>query len=150
MTTRTRAVVITAASAIAVAAIAITTYLLARPGEFSGYGAVTVNTTSSIVGRVSDGVLYAENTDCEGVDGYSDLAIGSRVSVADSGGEIVALGVISDGNAKTGVGPSGCVLEFIVRDIPEDAGPYQVTVGHRDPIVVGEDELRAGVEFSIG
>ncbi|PXY20327.1 hypothetical protein [Prauserella endophytica] len=142
MTMRTRTVAI--AGVLVVAGIATAAYLLVRPGDFTARGTVTITGGSGIVGVSSGGVFYGDHGSCRGVDGYSDLTPGSTVSIANSSGEIVALGAIEVGESKTGVTEPGCMLHFNVHEVPAGDGPYQVAVGHRNAVPASEDELRSG------
>lgn len=82
---------------------------------------------------------------CQGEGGYSDLEIGSTVTVW-SGETPVAVGQITDGI----IVDDGCELEWAVPDVSPQYPAYQVEVGHRSPINYTKEELKAGPTMGIG
>lgn len=88
---------------------------------------------------------------CTGADisaGYDDLAPGAGVTVKDESGDIIATGVITEGEWTR----FSCALRFTVADVPK-AEFYQVEISHRGEQRLSHEDLveqNFHLELSIG
>lgn len=78
---------------------------------------------------------------CGGQRGYGDIGPGSRVTVRDGEGEVLASTALGAGTV-VGPGYQTCRFEFSLADVP-GADFYQITVGARDPMTYSADDLRS-------
>lgn len=83
-------------------------------------------------------------------DGYDDITSGAQVKVSDASGETVALGRLET-QVPHGHGyMTVCRFNFTVDDIPEGSKLYSVEVSHRGALTYSEDEMKAGLAFTLG
>ncbi|TVT60107.1 hypothetical protein FNH05_05040 [Amycolatopsis rhizosphaerae] len=125
------------------------------PAAFTMHGVLRLDNT----GEYSAVDEITLNEDCQGRGGYSDLAPGTAVTVADSQGHIVATGRIDKGteeidhSANAGFGTPrvlACDLNITVPDVPDGLPSYAVTISHRGTQVMSSSEVHAGIRLSIG
>lgn len=104
----------------------------------------TATVTLDLLDKSGFTKLYNTNTggdtSCQGVGGYKDLAYNGDSSLSGTPGSVVSSEVI-DG---------ACRLTYQFENIPGANGPYILSLGHRAPVTLTEDELRAGPSRSIG
>jgi hypothetical protein len=86
------------------------------------------------------GTLTINGVDCDGI-GYGDLREGTEVTLTDESGKVLAVGEL----ARTGA----CSFTFSL-DAPTGKKFYGVTISHRGTVHYTEDELRHGLQLSIG
>lgn len=137
--------------AAAVIAAAITLTLVLLPGTFTATGSLVLVGSTSEYSSIYDSeeISYGANGSCHGVGGYSDLAVGTGVTIHGASGQLLSIGSIvsSAGDSGTDI----CAFQFEVREIPAGEGPYTVEVSHRGEVAVTEDDLAGGkTELSIG
>ncbi|MHA6793506.1 hypothetical protein ACVGVM_08310 [Pseudonocardia bannensis] len=78
---------------------------------------------------------------CEGSGGYSDITLGTSVTVYDASGTVVGTGHLGRGSAAEG----GCTFPITVLNVPGGSSFYQVEVSHRGRITVQAADARAGL-----
>jgi hypothetical protein len=74
--------------------------------------------------------------------GYGDIHDGTEVQVTDDAGKVVAYGHLASAGS--------CRWTFTVKDVPVGQKIYGVTVSHRGTIHFSEDEMRSGIDLSLG
>lgn len=113
-------------------------------------GSLTIFATRSGSGR---GIDVLAGNRCQGTGGYSDLRIGSNVTVRDGAGTIVAVSKLEDGQFTAGsVGEGTCRLPFTISGVPEMPF-YSIEIGRRSGYSISLDQLlQAGwtLDLSIG
>jgi len=96
---------------------------------------------------------------CHGVDGYSDIADDTAVTVYDGSGSIVGLGSIHTSSFKQGpykhqddlVALGDCVFTVTVADVPTTPAFFQVEISHRGKLTVPAAEaLTNGMAATLG
>lgn len=80
---------------------------------------------------------WTEGEPCSGSGGYEDLREGARVTVADGGGETIAVGRVDDSKAEN---EFGCLLSFTVEDVPS-SDFYDIEVASRGGLKYSHQEL---------
>ena len=113
---------------------------------FTASGTLTVESLS--INRDLHNAFDKSNDNCNPTGGYKDLGLDSEVEITGNGGNVVATGRIKNG--KQSATPKNCVLTWEVAKIPAGQFSYTIQFGHRPPVEITEDELRAGYEASIG
>lgn len=113
---------------------------------FTASGTLTVESLS--INRDLHNVFDKSNDNCNPTGGYKDLGIDSVVEITGNNGVVVASGRVKNG--KQSATPQNCVLTWEVAGVPAGEYIYTIQFGHRPPVEVSEDELRAGYEASIG
>ncbi|WP_079189182.1 hypothetical protein [Streptomyces kebangsaanensis] len=84
---------------------------------------------------------------CSGTGGYSDIDLGTQVTITDAAGTLVAVGSLGFGQ-KT---EQGCEFPFTVDDITPGSKFYTVEISHRGGLTKTEDQLREGeLAFTLG
>lgn len=94
-----------------------------------------------------------ENRMCAGSGGYSDIAGGAAVTIADQTGTVIATGQLDDGHADVSDAgnPIDCTFSFSVLHVPDGKTFYGVTVSHRGAIQFSADRAKGGdVALSLG
>jgi len=86
------------------------------------------------------GTLTIED-DCTGW-GYDDLHDGTEVTLTDENGKLLAVGQLT----RT----STCSFTFTLENVPPGRQFYGITISHRGTLHYSEQQLRQGVELSIG
>ncbi|OLE27960.1 MAG: hypothetical protein AUG44_08710 [Actinobacteria bacterium 13_1_20CM_3_71_11] len=94
------------------------------------------------------GITSDSGGTCYGRGGYSDLAPGTAVTVADPQGHIIATGSLRPGKLLTVT--TGCQLSFLVGPLPQGLASYSVTVSHRGTQVIQPEEAQDEVQLTIG
>lgn len=88
--------------------------------------------------------LYNVNTQkessCQGVGGYKDLALNKPGKING----------ISSTSVTSEALTSSCKLTYTFESVPGDLTEYVISLGWRLPITVTEDELKSGVDRTIG
>ncbi|SER23086.1 hypothetical protein [Arthrobacter sp. OV608] len=113
---------------------------------FTASGSLTIESLS--INRDLHNVFDKSNDNCNPTGGYKDLAIDSEVEITGNGGSLVGTGRVKNG--KQSATPKNCVLTWEVAEVPAGEYIYTIQFGHRPPVEVSEDELRAGYEATIG
>ncbi|MBL1287261.1 hypothetical protein JKV81_10455 [Streptomyces sp. For3] len=88
-------------------------------------------------GAISDGI-----GGCEGSGGYTDIGIGTSVTVYDAAGSVIATSalLLSEFDATAG----SCTYDVAVEDVPADEDFYQVEISHRGKLQLSADEAKSG------
>ncbi|PXY20516.1 hypothetical protein BAY59_31310 [Prauserella coralliicola] len=102
---------------------------------FTLEGTITLSTDGADLQLNDDGSWY-----CIGANGYDDIAEGTRVTVYDPSGAVLATGALGQGGDSV----EPCVLPIAVPDVPGGHDTYQVEVSDRGKIVVSATEAKAG------
>lgn len=113
---------------------------------FTATGTLTVESLS--VNRDLLNAFDQSKDNCNPAGGYKDLGLDSEVKITGSGGKIVATGRIKNG--KQSATPKDCVLTWEVTKVPAGQFSYTINFGHRPPIELSEQDLRAGYDATIG
>ena len=87
------------------------------------------------------GTLTIQGGDCSGW-GYEDLHDGTEVTLTDENDKLLAVGALT----RT----STCSFTFSFDNVPPGRQFYGVTVTHRGTLHDNEQQLRQGVELTIG
>lgn len=135
--------VIVAAAVVAVAGGIAGLVLAVMPGTFTATGTVTLMDSTSLStysSYSSPRPISFSGDSCRGTGGYSDLGLGTGVTIRDPDGTIVGAGEITGSAALEPM----CELSFTVSDVPSGEGPYTVEVSHRGEVTVTEQELAGG------
>lgn len=77
---------------------------------------------------------------CSGDGGFRDISQGTQVTVTDSAGATVALGLLGAGRIENGT----CVFPFEVDGVPAGKDFYGIEVSHRGAVKYLEDEVKSG------
>ncbi|GGY74345.1 hypothetical protein ACFRMO_05255 [Streptomyces anulatus] len=86
---------------------------------------------------VSDGI-----GGCEGSGGYSDIQLGTSVTVYDAAGTVIATSalILSEFDEAAG----SCTYDVSVEDVPAGEDFYQVEVSHRGKLHLPAEEAKSG------
>ncbi|MFI5478184.1 hypothetical protein ACIBAB_03595 [Streptomyces rubiginosohelvolus] len=86
---------------------------------------------------VSDGI-----GGCEGSGGYSDIQLGTSVTVYDAAGTVIATSalILSEFDEAAG----SCTYDVSVEDVPDGEDFYQVEISHRGKLHLSAEEAKAG------
>lgn len=93
--------------------------------------------------------------ECDGSDGFGDIATGAQVKVNDNTGATVALGELGQGTlAKNAPNwslgqPFICTFPIEVSEVPDSGDIYSVTVGTRDPFSFSKADAQS-LALSLG
>jgi hypothetical protein len=93
---------------------------------------IAVSGTMTLV----DDTGFTGTSTCEGTGGYSDIAAGAEVVVADDSGKTLAITDLTDGTVTA----EGCEF-FFTTTVPAGLGFYSVTVTHRGIIKYSEADI---------
>jgi hypothetical protein len=93
-------------------------YLLARPGERTVPGTVSLEDTNTVAGLTT-------NDECSGSDGYSDMRAGTQAVLMDSRGATIGTSQLGEGRFDG----EGCVFHFTFHDVPK-AHFYALKIGY--------------------
>lgn len=113
---------------------------------FTAKGTLTVESTS--IQRDLHNAIDKSNNNCQPTGGYKDLALDTAVEITGNGGNVVAGGRIKTG--KQSITPKNCMLFWEVTKVPSGQFSYTINFGHRPPIKLSEEDLRAGYDATIG
>ena len=80
---------------------------------------------------------------CAGAGAFGDVGPNAPITVENESGKLLAKGAISAGYKQS----DGCLLRFIVSDVPAGAQFYRVHVGQHPEMSYTEAEAKAGVEL---
>jgi hypothetical protein len=83
---------------------------------------------------------------CAGAKDFGDLSPNAPIIVEDEAGKLLAKGSIGGSSSSS----DGCLLKFVVSDVPAGSRFYRVQVGQQQEMSFTEEEARAGVEFMMG
>ena len=89
-------------------------------------GTFELDDTSWIGDDYGSSSISTDGGTCEGTSGYSDIASGTQVVVADGSGRTLATTYLGEGSG----GDTKCVFDFSFQ-ITEGASDYAVTISHR-------------------
>ena len=81
---------------------------------------------------------------CQGEDGYTDIHSGAAVTVYDAGGEVIAVGALSDPKASDPELIVSCEFTVTVPNVPRGERFYAVEVTHRGRVTVSAEQAEAG------
>lgn len=84
---------------------------------------------------------------CQGREGYSDLAEGANVTVADASGDKVALGQLQAGTVPRVT--MSCRFAFEVTGVPAGSAVYSIEVTHRGSVDFARADA-GSVELTVG
>lgn len=86
---------------------------------------------------VSDGI-----GGCEGSGGYSDIQLGTSVTVYDAAGTVIATSalILSEFDEAAG----SCTYDVSVEDVPADEDFYQLEISHRGKLHLPAEEAKSG------
>lgn len=127
------------------------------PSTFDVSGTLTLTSGSVAPEGLSECIveseeLMAEDCDptqgsnCDGSDGYGDIATGAQVTVNDNAGATVAIGELGQGTlAEDAPGwsfgePFVCDFPIVVTGVPDSGDIYSVSVASRDPFSFSKEE----------
>jgi hypothetical protein len=80
------------------------------------------------------------STQCEGINGYDDIAEGTSVTVYSGSGQVVGTGQLTDGV----VFGTRCSLSVLVEKVPLGSDFFQVEVSHRGKLTLSAADAKAG------
>jgi hypothetical protein len=146
----TAAIVVTAGLAVGIAAL--TGAFASRPTpKAPGPTFILHGSLSLIDAGITLNLSLGSDNSCEGINGFSDLSVGTAVTVADPQGRQVATGALTTGilDEPSSGGPSSCVFGFSVAAVPAGLSSYSVTISHRGTQVYSEEQARTGLALSI-
>jgi hypothetical protein len=83
---------------------------------------------------------------CAGAKEFGDVGPNAPIIVEDESGKLLAKGSIGGSSS----GRDGCLLKFVVNEVPAGSRFYRVKVGQQPEMSFTEDEARAGVELMMG
>jgi hypothetical protein len=92
-------------------------------------------------------VVRVSESRCAGGGGFDDIREGTQVVVTDAAGKTIALGQLTAGGRKGGV---GCMFLFVVENVPAGLDFYGIEVSHRGRVQYTAAQLAAPIELSIG
>lgn len=155
---------IVAASILAAALVGLTacgspTAVAEKPTPFKVTGSMTVE-----AGDGSDGTMGGE---CVTDGGYSDISVGTQVTVKDAAGKVLALGSLGAGrttdnkqamgawNEQTSsfesvVKASTCTFYFSVENVLEGESIYSIEVAHRGELRYNRADLGTSLALNLG
>lgn len=86
---------------------------------------------------------------CEGSGGYTDITLGTSVTVYDAAGSVIATGMLALSKFDEAAG--SCTWDVSVYDVPGDQDFYQVEIGHRGKLQLSVVDAKAdGFSASLG
>jgi hypothetical protein len=150
--------VIGAAVVIAVAMMVIVVWVFDGPDSKPAPEGAFMIAGNVLVSGSGTNLAFGNSVDeCRGKAGYEDLHEGAKVVVANASGETVAIGRLGAGKSTTSGGANGSVARLVactfpieVRDVPDGAAFYQVTVTHRGTQQYTRDQLREPISLTLG
>lgn len=167
MNTKTK-VTIAGLSVVTLVAVGLAIFFGTRDTAATPAPAAATKKTFTISGSIKipnnfAGSIAYERNQCHGGGGFSDLAPGAAVTVADSVGAVVGTGSIHAGTRadtttvaavpevglKGGEVVASCTVSFTVTDVPDGLPQYVVSVTHRGSQVVAGDAAHGEVEFTL-
>lgn len=98
------------------------------------------------------GAFENDNPTCKGLDGYSDIAGGTPVVVADETGKTIAVGQLDTGvpqGSNPSVQASSCDFSFSVT-VPDGRPFYSVTVSHRGTQTYSTAKAHLPIALTLG
>ncbi|MEU1720352.1 hypothetical protein [Nonomuraea sp. NPDC005692] len=116
------------------------------PAVTSAAAALTVSGSVTVKGGPPQ-VLTENELTCRGGGGFDDLRQGAQVVVTDAAGTTIALGQLSGGSWKRGV---GCIFLFTVPDVPGGEKFYGVEISHRGRAQYTAAQIAAPLAMEIG
>jgi hypothetical protein len=138
---------VAAAAAAVVSVIALGAYFALQPKE-----AVPTAEQFTMTGKVQLAGDMVKTGDlpagynCAGAKDFGDIGPNAPIVVEDESGTLLAKGTIG-GSSTSG---DGCLLKFVVSDVPAGSRFYRVRVGQHEEMSYTEEEARAGVDFLMG
>ena len=94
----------------------------------------------TVIGTVDLEDLSTTANGCQGIGSYSDVTVGTPVTLTDSSGAL--LGTAELGDPLT-FGAAGCLFTFRVAHVPTSADGFTVTVGERESVASSRDAMIA-------
>jgi hypothetical protein len=94
----------------------------------------------TVIGTVDLVDLGTNANGCQGVGAYSDVAVGTPVTVTDGAGAV--LGTAELGEPLT-FGEAGCLYTFRVAHVPTTVDAYAVRIGAIEPVVTSRATMDA-------
>jgi len=138
---------VAAAAATVLAVMAVVAYMVLQP---------TDNATTAEPFALTGNVLVSNDLiktnglpagyKCAGAKDFGDVGPNAPILVEDESGKLLAKGSIGGSNSNR----DGCLLKFVVSDVPAGSRFYRVRVGQQEEMSFTEAEARAGVEFMMG
>lgn len=120
---------------VAVAVVLLLTGCTAQPVSFTTHG------TFMVPGA------FSTTTDlCAPDDGYSDVRPGMQIVVEDESSKTLAVGTLGEPESASGE----CVFKFTVTGVPTGHKFYKVVSGRRGAVEYTENQLRTGVNLTLG
>lgn len=96
------------------------------------------------------GAFINEAPTCQGYTGYTDIAAGTPVTVADQTGQTIAVGHLDTGAVQGGAErATACQFTFRI-DVPDGKPFYQVTVSHRGTQNYTATQAKQGIALTLG
>lgn len=108
----------------------------------------TPSTTPYVSPLTVAGVFYLrddgfrEGKDCEGTGGYSDIHIGTQVTITGPTGEVLALAGLIGGKGKKVGGKIVCAWFFFTPSVPAGKEFYGIEVSHRGVVRYSEADVQ--------
>jgi hypothetical protein len=103
--------------------------------------------TRNISNRYADFYTNDAQEGCAGLGGYSDIAVGMQVRIADNAGQLIGVSSLSTSEFVTaekldglGTVTAACVFRFAV-EIPGDRNFYTVELGRRGSLAYSRADL---------
>ncbi|UKD51058.1 hypothetical protein L3Q65_24325 [Amycolatopsis sp. FU40] len=137
---------------VAIAVIAAAVYALASPtakapSGLTVQGSITIDAPPT--GNRTPTFRVLPGGKCQGSGGYADLAPGAIVQVSDGTGHILGTSSLDHGSQESIDGVSRCKMVFIIQDVAV-ADRYVLQIANRNRIVETLEQIRAGVDLTIG
>ncbi|BBY95615.1 protein kinase [Mycobacterium gallinarum] len=140
-------IVVAAAAAAVLAVIALVAYVVLQPAD-DAMTAEPFDITGNV--RLSSDLVKTNGLPagykCAGAKGFGDVGPNAPIIVEDEAGKLLAKGSIGGSSAST----DGCLLKFVVSDVPAGSRFYRVQVGQQQQMSFTEQEARTGVELMMG
>lgn len=113
--------------------------------------ATTSAATFTLSGTLTLGIgaFWNNNGSCTGNTGYSDIAPGTQVVVADQNGQTIGVGKLADGTTQGDGAAQTCQFIFGAT-VPDGATFYAVTVSHRGTQTFSNQQAKAGIALTLG
>jgi hypothetical protein len=94
----------------------------------------------TVIGTVDLEDLSSTANGCQGIGTYSDVTVGTPVTLTDGSGAVLGTAELGDPLA---FGDAGCLFTFRVAHVPTSADGYTVTVGDRESVASSRDAMIA-------
>jgi hypothetical protein len=122
----------------------------ASPTSAGRNAASAINVHGTLLLTDSPGVENLDDVTCAGMGGYGDIAMGAQVVITDESGTTVAVTELGVGKLIGSGATRECQFEFSASSVPAGKSFYGISVTHRGTIQYTEDQLRNGVELTLG